>query len=249
MTTPLVNVTVLTGTTETEGQAKSWFVSLYNFLVGLLGADGTAATALKTLMAPFSSTMSKTAAYTVVAADQGKVIKCSGTWTLSFSAAATLGDGFNVTVINTGAGTITLDPNLAELIDGAATITLAAGLSATISCDGAEFRSLGKGGVSSVNGANGAITAAQIAAAAAAGYGYTPANGANYVGKDNGGGTIGAYASAIFGAQSAVGLTYPNPFGVGAGTWRCTACSSAIYLTDSGGYGVAVYTSSFQRIA
>lgn len=35
-------------------------------------------------------------------------------------------------------------------------------------------------GVTSLNGNSGAITAAQVAAAATAGYGYTPANGANY---------------------------------------------------------------------
>lgn len=51
------------------------------------------------------------------------------------------------------------------------------------------------GGVTSVGGNTGAVTNAQVAAAATAGYGYTPANGASYLLKDFGsGGGIGSFA-------------------------------------------------------
>jgi len=64
----------------------------------------------------------KTAAYTVVADDLGTIINCtSGTFTVSLTAAATLGAGFNVTIWNTGDGTVTIDPNNAETIDGTGT--------------------------------------------------------------------------------------------------------------------------------
>lgn len=68
----------------------------------------------------------KTAAYTVVAGDLGKIINCtSGTFTVSLTAAATLGAGFNCWIWNTGTGgAITIDPDGAETIAGNATLIL-----------------------------------------------------------------------------------------------------------------------------
>jgi hypothetical protein len=61
----------------------------------------------------------KTGAYTVVAGDLGTIINCtSGTFTVSLTAAATLGAGFNCWIWNTGTGTITIDPNGTETVDG-----------------------------------------------------------------------------------------------------------------------------------
>jgi hypothetical protein len=61
----------------------------------------------------------KTAAYTVVAGDLATVINCtSGTFTVSLTAAATLGSGFNVTIWNTGTGVVTIDPAGTETVDG-----------------------------------------------------------------------------------------------------------------------------------
>lgn len=61
---------------------------------------------------PSSSTLlyvAKTGAYTVVTSDWGKIIDCtSGTFTLSFSSAAALGNGFSCYVKNSGTGVITL---------------------------------------------------------------------------------------------------------------------------------------------
>ena len=83
----------------------------------------------------------KTGAYTVVAGDLGTIINCtSGTFTVSLTAAATLGSGFNCWVWNTGTGTITIDPNGAETIDGNATFVLRKGQGVEIICTGTAFR-------------------------------------------------------------------------------------------------------------
>lgn len=86
----------------------------------------------------------KTAAYTVVAGDLAKVINCtSGTFTVSLTAAATLGAGFNVTIWNTSttaSNVITIDPNGAETIDGRATLLLRCGEGMQIVCDGTNWQ-------------------------------------------------------------------------------------------------------------
>ena len=50
----LGNVTTAVGAVATEGDVKNWLKSVYNYLVGLFGIDGTKATAIATLGAsPF----------------------------------------------------------------------------------------------------------------------------------------------------------------------------------------------------
>jgi hypothetical protein len=90
------------------------------------------------------TTLSKTAGYTVVAADYGALIKCSGTFTLALTAAATLGDKFKVFVRNTGTGLVTLDPNASELVDGVATVGLLPGTGCWVICDGTGFVTIGR---------------------------------------------------------------------------------------------------------
>lgn len=89
--------------------------------------------------------VAKTAGFTAGLADIGKFFDAtSGSWTLAFAAAATLTDGWWCGVRNTGSGTITLDPNSSETIDGATTLTLAAGESCLVWCNGTLFRTLGR---------------------------------------------------------------------------------------------------------
>jgi hypothetical protein len=99
------------------------------------------ATALANLAAPFSSRSAKTSAYTVVSTDRGRVIQAtSGTWTMTLTAAATLGDSFNFQVFNSGTGIITLDPNASETIQdftsSATTKSLAQGEGGIMVCTG-----------------------------------------------------------------------------------------------------------------
>lgn len=90
--------------------------------------------------------VAKTAAYTVISTDRGDVIQCTDTWTLSLTAAVTLGNGFTIGVINSGTGTITIDPNASELVDTLTTKILSPGQSCLLVCDGASWRTLGLSG-------------------------------------------------------------------------------------------------------
>lgn len=141
-----------------KGTFRSALASMWDCLTGLLGQDGTQATALATLGAPFAASIYKAGAYTVAPADRGKCVRCSGTFTLAFTPAPTLGDGFVFMVMNEGSGTITLDPDLSEKIDAVTTLTLAAGRSVIVFCDGVKFETFGRGGVESFNARAGAVT-------------------------------------------------------------------------------------------
>lgn len=97
---------------------------------------------------------SQTMAYQAVVADRGTLIHYTGAGgvTLSFEAAATLGDGWSVFVRNDSAGDITLDPDGAELINGAATLVLEATRAIQVFCDGTGFYTQGQS--DAVDGAN-----------------------------------------------------------------------------------------------
>lgn len=56
--------------------------------------------------------------------DRGKVVRCTSTFTLTFTACATLAAGWWAYVVNEGTGSITLDPNSSEQIDGLATFVM-----------------------------------------------------------------------------------------------------------------------------
>lgn len=90
--------------------------------------------------------VAKSSGYTVVREDLGKTFACTGTFTVSLTAAATLGNGFLVTIRNTGTGPITIDPNASELINGATTLVLYQGWSAVVICSGAEWSVLSSTG-------------------------------------------------------------------------------------------------------
>lgn len=80
---------------------------------------------------------------TVVGTDAGSIIEItSGTFTLSFTAAATLGAGFWTIIYNNGTGDVTLDPNGAEQIDGVASWVLYPGGAILVLCTGTAFESV-----------------------------------------------------------------------------------------------------------
>lgn len=121
------SIASFTGASVTEGEFKTALSNLHLFLAGLLGTDGTQAggqAALGALLGAGSAT--KTAAYTVTSADRGKVIACSGTFTVTLPDASAVGSGFALAVANYDTGTITVDPFSAQTIDGATTKTLSA---------------------------------------------------------------------------------------------------------------------------
>jgi len=90
----------------------------------------------------------KIAAYTVIAGDLGTIINCtSGTFTVSLTAAATLGAGFDVTIWNTGTGDITVDPAALETIDGVDTLILRRGEGMQVICNGTNWETGNKKGM------------------------------------------------------------------------------------------------------
>lgn len=105
---------------------------------GLEVSSGSLRTAL--------SFLGKSAGYTAVAGDRGRVINFTTAGvTLALTAAATLGDGWWCIAANAASsGVVTIDPNGAETIDGATTITLQPGEACLIICSGTLFRTVGR---------------------------------------------------------------------------------------------------------
>ncbi|MDB5807023.1 MAG: hypothetical protein JWN73_4345 [Betaproteobacteria bacterium] len=80
---------------------------------------------------------------TLVAADNNGIFAATGIFTQTFDAAATLGNGWQVTIRNDGAGVITLDPT--ETIDGKTSLNLYPGESCNVTSNGVLFKTSGLG--------------------------------------------------------------------------------------------------------
>lgn len=232
----------------TKATFKGALSGLRAFLNSLLGSSGSQADALTALGAPLNGSVAKTATYKVVAADRGKLIDCSGgSWTLDVDAAATLGAGFAFAVKNSGTGTITINPNLSETVDGVATLAIGPGESVFAVCTGTAWRTVGRtvalpAATASIDGYMTSTYAAKldgIAAGATVG-----------ISKDAGVNGIGMMAMMTCLANSvASGATTPggnlNYYAVNGssgsppGTWRNITGS----IINAGG------STTFQRIA
>lgn len=142
--TTLLNSTTATGSTATEGDVKTFLTNIRTFISDLLGTDSSnKGAALAAIAAPLNGTVVKSTGFTVTAADRGKVFACSGALTVNVTAAATLGDGFGFGVWSSGSGVVTIDPNMAETIDGKTTRVVRAGRMVMVYCDGTNFVTVG----------------------------------------------------------------------------------------------------------
>lgn len=80
----------------------------------------------------------KSANYTAVASDRNTTFRFTGPYTFSLDDAATLGASWSATVIASG-GSVTIDPDALETINGLATLSVPNGATAEIICDGTSF--------------------------------------------------------------------------------------------------------------
>lgn len=117
----MVNATSVSG----AGNAADWTVSL---------------TSLSASAGPTILRRAVNAADVLTPTDAGKLIDCTGTFTLSAAAVATLGNGWFCYLRNRGTGTVTLDPSGAETVDGVASGAVRGTL--LLTCDGAALHAV-----------------------------------------------------------------------------------------------------------
>lgn len=237
----------LNTSTATTGQVLGWTGTDYDWVDQSGGGGGGALTI-----------SNKTAAYTVVAGDLGKIINCtSGTFSVSLTAAATLGAGFNCWIWNTGPGAadgITIDPNGSETIDSLNTLILRRGEGMQIVCDGTNWQTVGKKVMrayaesispldtrpTSTNNSfaiGRSANASAVGAIALGGYGTTSASGQETFAAH---GVAGSQSSTAIGANSSFSLA-TTATGAGAMALGGSYASG----TDSFAAAVANNTSSY----
>lgn len=104
--------------------------------------DGTAAS-WASIVPPQVIRSARTANAVLGIADNQKFIDITGgTFSQTFDASATLGNGWYCWLRNSGTGDITLDPNAAELIDGLTSYVMYPGEARLIQCNGVTLTSM-----------------------------------------------------------------------------------------------------------
>jgi hypothetical protein len=118
--------------------------------IGGIGIQGVNAVnnfddALRTIMAQLRTGVdgevvyaAKSGNYTAVLNDNNAVHRYTATATVTLTPAATLGANWHYTIVADG-GSVTIDPNASETINGAATLLVQNGTTAEIICDGSNF--------------------------------------------------------------------------------------------------------------
>jgi hypothetical protein len=196
--------------------------------------------------------VSVTAPYTVTAADSGKILNVTAGVTVSLTAAATLGAGFNCWIWNTSANNfVTIDPNASETIDGVATLDLRQGEGTQIVCLGTEWQTGDKKTMRSYSEnlnptvtrpqANGANSIAL--GASSSGVGSLSFSGSLAVNGSRAGGTD-SFAAIIGNATSSYGTTNSNAVAIGPLALASGASSVAIGQSTSvtGGSALGMQT-------
>ncbi len=89
-----------------------------------------------------SETSVKTATFTVQKQDIGKIFICTGSYTINLAAASGCGNGHMFGIRNVGTGTLVIDANGSELIDGATVLSIPPGWSMQLLCTGTSWITL-----------------------------------------------------------------------------------------------------------
>jgi len=144
----------------------------------------------------------------------------SGTFTQTFDAAASLGDGWFCYIRNSGTGDITLDPNSSETIDGLTSYVMYPNEVRLVQCDGSALRTIVLQGFSATFTASGTFT--------------KPPGYAAFAGLAWGGGASGARTNSSVAARGGGGGQC-FPFNVNASSFGATE-------TITVGAGGAAYT-------
>lgn len=92
------------------------------------------------LYAPALGILNKNSAYTLLDTDIGALAICTGTFTLSLTAANLLGSGWYCFIRNDGTGVITI----AGTVDGETNILVNPGEGFILTCDGGNFKTVGR---------------------------------------------------------------------------------------------------------
>ena len=130
-------------TTSATGSATSALTSAINASASATNAATSATQAANSAASVNLRTLvSISGNYTVIASDRNKLVDYTGTGghTLSITAAATLGSGFEFHIKNSGTGNITVDPNGSETIDGTTTLTLTPNQAIVVVCTGTNLK-------------------------------------------------------------------------------------------------------------
>lgn len=141
-----MTLTIPTGAVSDTAKQDNLVTGINIKTINGMSILGTGDVSVSTATAPLLF-VTATTAYTITSADAGKIINCTGNFTVSLTAAATLGSGFNCTIWNSSSTVtdiITIDPNSTEIIDGVTTIQLRRGEGVQIICSGTLWHTAAK---------------------------------------------------------------------------------------------------------
>jgi len=252
--------THLNTSTATSGEVLSWTGTDYDWIAAGGGGGGASAQTIDI----------KTADYTVVSGDLGKIIKYVGAGadrTVTLTAGATLGDGFHVTILNANIGAderVVIDANGTERFgwqNGPQTITLSRGELIRIIWDNTGGRwIIGEGGFnlamrSDVNPSTSAAAGDGSSSAIAMGY-NAQSQGSHSVaiGRAYASGTD-SFAAAIANNTSSYGAQGTGSISIGTSSKSTALASTAVGYgalsthVASSAFGTSATTTATNQIA
>lgn len=184
----------------------------------------------------FGGRSARTSNTVLAGSDLGKLIDItSGTFTQTFTAAATLGGNWFCHIRNSGTGDITLDPNGSELIDGLTSYIMYPGETRLVTCDGTGFYTMVLKSFYKVFTATGTFVKPP---------GYEMFSGIKWGaggGGDNGFGGCGGGCSQFDFPASVIGASQSVTIGGGGAAGAKGGDTTFIFTTQGGGRG-GVYT-------